>query len=129
MAKKERVPLIFKMRTLMSEQSIIFVNSRMCSCVQLHQPTAVRSSTSVAGSWTAPEGLAGCARRQTAPDRPERRRKKEEMREAYFELTSSKNHDKQHPKMARLVYCMRLLMSCKLFWRLGGELLHLDAME
>lgn len=67
----------------------------------------MRRSTCVAGSWTAPEGLAGCARRQTAPDRPERRRKKKEgMRGAYFELNSSKNPEKKTSKdgLTRLLY-------------------------
>lgn len=46
------------------------------------KPTEARSSISLAGSWTALEGLADCAGRQIVPGRPERRG----GREGNFEL-------------------------------------------
>ena len=55
--------------------------------------TGARRSISVAGSWTALEGLAGCVGRQTVPDRPDRRRKRQ--REVNFELLWPKHLPKQ----------------------------------
>lgn len=49
----------------------------MCSCMQVCKLTAARRSICTAGSWTALEGLAGCAGRQTVPDRPDRKGKKQ----------------------------------------------------
>lgn len=66
--------VVIKAREMQQNKSITWGSwDLLALCVCVWGLTAAQCSTCVAGSWTALEGWAGCAGRQTVPDTPDRR--------------------------------------------------------
>lgn len=57
---------------------LVYVLNLNCCCMLVCTLTGQKDSICVAGSWTALEGLAGCAGRQTALGKSDKRRQKRE---------------------------------------------------